>query len=87
VMSVGHAIVIRGMKHFLQKSDNAMRENLAGLRVLTFIFDDTGHIVDDVEARIKKAGIFAFNPPDYVIDVTPQHAGIYPWSERRRASN
>ena len=86
-MSVGRVIAIRGTKHFLQKSDTAMRENLAGLKVLTFIFDYTGHEVSDVEARIKKAGFFAFNPPDYVIDVTPQHASIYPWSAGRRASN
>jgi hypothetical protein len=86
-MSIGRVIVIRGTKHFLQKSDTAMRENLAGLKVLTFIFDDTGHEVSEVEALIKKAGIFAFNPPDYVIDVTPQHAGIYQWPDGRRASN
>ncbi|MBR1015729.1 hypothetical protein JQ552_20560 [Bradyrhizobium diazoefficiens] len=86
VMSVGHIFVIRGAKHFLQKSDTAMRENLAGLKVLTFIFDDTGHELSDVQAQIKKAGLFPFNPPDYVIDVTPQHAGIYPWPEGRRAS-
>jgi hypothetical protein len=79
VMSVGHAFVVRGTNHFLQRSDTAMRENLAGLKVLTFIFDYTGHTVGDEEARIKRAGFFAFNPPDYVIDVTPQHAGIYPW--------
>lgn len=81
VMSVGHVFVIRGAKHFLQKSDTAMRENLAGLKILTFIFDDTGHEVSDVQTQIKKAGFFAFNPPDYVIDVTPQYAGIYPWPE------
>jgi hypothetical protein len=86
VISVGHAFVIRGMKHFLQKSDTAMRENLAGLKVLTFIFDYTGHTVDDIEVQIKKAGFFPFNPPDYVIDVTPQHAGVYPWPGDRRAS-
>jgi hypothetical protein len=86
-MSIGRVIVIRGANHFLQKSDTAMRENLAGLKVLTFIFDYTGHTVGDDEARIKKEGFFAFNPPDYVIDVTPQHAGIYPWPEGRRASN
>lgn len=86
VMSVGRVFVIRGAKHFLQKSDTAMRENLAGLKVLTFIFDDTGHEVSEVQAQIKKAGFFAFNPPDYVIDVTPQHVGIYPWPEGRRAS-
>jgi hypothetical protein len=87
VMSVGHAIVIRGTKHFLQKSDTAMRENLTGLKVLTFIFDYTGHTVGDEEARIEKASLFPFNPPDYVIDVTPQHAGIYPWPKGRSASN
>jgi hypothetical protein len=87
VMSVGHVIVIRGANHFLQKSETAMRETLAGLKVLTFIFDYTGHTVGDDEARIKKEGFFAFNPPDYVIDVTPQHAGIYPWPAGRRASN
>ena len=87
VISVGRVFVIRGAKHFLQKSDTAMRENLAGLKVLTFIFDYTGHTVGDDEARIKKASFFAFNPPDYVIDVTPQHAGIYSWPEGRRASN
>jgi hypothetical protein len=86
VVSVGHVFVIRGMKHFLQKSDTAMRENLVGLKVLTFIFDYTGHTVDDIEVQIKKAGFFAFNPPDYVIDVTPQHAGVYPWPGDRRAS-
>ena len=86
-MSIGPVIAIRGWKHFLQKSDTAMRENLAGLKVLTFIFDYTGHTVAEDEARIKKEGFFAFNPPDYVIDVTPQHAGIYPWPEGRRASN
>ncbi|WP_426422583.1 hypothetical protein [Bradyrhizobium genosp. A] len=86
VISVGHVFVIRGTKHFLQKSDTAMRENLAGLKVLTFIFDYTGRTVDDLDVQIKKAGFFAFNPPDYVIDVTPQHAGIYPWPEGRRAS-
>lgn len=86
VMSVGHVFVIRGTNHFLQKSDTAMRENLVGLKVLTFIFDYTGHTVAEDEARIKKEGFFAFNPPDYVIDVTPQHAGIYPWPEGHRAS-
>jgi L-amino acid N-acyltransferase YncA len=85
-MSIGHVFAIRGAKHFLQKSDTAMRENLAGLNVLTFIFDDTGHTVGDAEATIKKAGFFAFNPPDYVIDVTPRHAGVYAWPESHRAS-
>jgi hypothetical protein len=87
VMSVGHVFVIRGWKHFLQKSDTAMRENLVGLKVLTFIFDYTGHTVAEDEALIKKEGFFAFNPPDYIIDVTPQRAGIYQWPEGRRASN
>jgi hypothetical protein len=39
-----------------------------------------------MELQIKRAGFFAFNPPDYVIDVTPKHAGIYPWLESRRTS-
>jgi hypothetical protein len=86
-MSIGRVTVIRGTNHFLQKSDTAMRENLVGLKVLTFIFDDTGHTVAKDEARIKKEGFFAFNPPDYVIDVTAQHAGIYLWPEGRSASN
>jgi hypothetical protein len=86
VMSVGRVFVIRGTNHLLQKSDTAMRENLAGLKILTFIFDYNGHTVDEDEARIKKEGFFAFNPPDYVIDVTPRHAGIYAWPEGRRAS-
>jgi hypothetical protein len=85
-MSIGRVIVIRGANHFLQKSDTAMRENLAGLKVLTFIFDYTSHTVGDDEARIKKEGFFAVNPPDYVIDVTRQHAGIYPWPEISKAS-
>jgi hypothetical protein len=84
-MSIGRVFVVRGWKHFLQKSDTAMRENLAGLKVLTFIFDDNGHTVAEDEAIVKKAGFFAFNPPDYVIDVTPRHAGIYPWQEISRA--
>lgn len=87
VMSVGRVFVIRGTNHLLQKSDTAMRENLAGLKILTFIFDYTGHTVDDLKARINKEGFFAFNPPDYVIDVTPKHAGIYPWQESRRTAN
>jgi hypothetical protein len=85
-MSIGRVFVVRGWKHFLQKSDTAMRENLAGLNVLTFIFDDNGHTVAEDEAIVKKAGFFAFNPPDYVIDVTPRHAGIYPWPEISKAS-
>lgn len=87
VMSVGRVFVVRGTNHLLQKSDTAMRENLAGLKVLTFIFDYTGHTVEDLEARINKEGFFAFNPPDYVVDVTPKHAGIYAWPESHRASN
>jgi hypothetical protein len=86
-MSIGRVIAVRGTNHFLEKSDTAMRENLAGLKVLTFIFDDTGNTVAKDEARIKKEGFFAFNPPDYVIDVTPQHASIYPWPDGRSASN
>jgi hypothetical protein len=86
-VSVGHVFVLRGTDHFLNKSDNAMRENLAGLKVLTFIFDYTGHTVRDDEARIRREGVYVFNPPDYVIDVTPQHAGIYPWVEGRSVAN
>lgn len=86
-MSVGHVFVIRGTDHFLNRSDNAMRENLAGLKVLTFIFDYTGHTVRDDETRIRKEGVYVFNPPDYVIDVTPQHAGIYPWAEGSSVAN
>jgi len=55
-ISVGHVFVIRGTDHFLNKSDSAMRENLAGLKVLTFIFDYTGHTVRDDETRIKREG-------------------------------
>lgn len=86
-VSVGHIFVVRGTDHFLNKSDNAMRENLAGLKVLTFVFDYTGHTVRDDEIRIRKEGVYVFNPPDYVIDVTPQHAGIYPWAEKGSLAN
>ena len=86
-VSVGHVFVIRGTDHFLNKSDKAMRENLAGLKVLTFIFDYTGHTVRDDETRIRNEGVYRFNPPDFVIDVTPRHAGIYPWVEGRSVAN
>ncbi|MET4072597.1 hypothetical protein ABID58_007426 [Bradyrhizobium sp. S3.2.6] len=63
-----------------------MRENLAGLKVLTFTLDGTGHTVAEGEAIIKKAGFFDFNPPDYVINVTPPNIPVSIWPEGRRAS-
>lgn len=75
----GKVFVLRGSNHFLVSSDTAMRENLAGLKVITFVFDYTGHTVADEEKRIRREGFFPFNAPDYVIDVTSEHSGIYPW--------